>query len=315
MDAILASRLLPSHFSPLFSSPHRNPWLPLSLRTRRIRIQRLPSKSPKFRPKFSPVGYNFIVFSSLEASRSSPCSIQAPKEEAVEPDGRLLKCIAKRIALALFCFAIGFAPIRPLRVTAVAAPAAGVLEKKENGEAREKESKSKGHEYSDYTRRLLQTVSFLLRAVEEARKGNGDVKQVEEALKAVKAKKAELQNEIVDGLYAELKELKGEKERLEKRADKIVEEATKVKKEYDMSSGSADKERREEMERLEENLKRLDEEYNWIWERVGEIEDRILRRETVALSFGARELSFIEMECEELVQGFTREMRKKSMER
>lgn len=211
--------------------------------------------------------------------------------------------------MALFCFAIGFAPIRTLRLTAVAAPAAEVLEKKE------KELKSKGHEYSDYTRRLLETVSFLLRAVEETRKGNGDVKQVEEALKAVKAKKEELQNEIVDGLYAELKQLKGDKERLEKRAEKIVEEVTKAKKEYGRSFGGAGKEKRENVERLEENLRRLEEEYNWIWDRIGEIEDRILRRETVALSFGGRELSFIEMECEQLVQGFTREMRRKGMER
>lgn len=215
----------------------------------------------------------------------------------------------KQIALALFCFAIGFAPIRTLRLTAVAAPAAEVLEKKE------KELKSKGHEYSDYTRRLLETVSFLLRAVEETRKGNGDVKQVEEALKAVKAKKEELQNEIVDGLYAELKQLKGDKERLEKRAEKIVEEVTKAKKEYGRSLGGAGKEKRENVERPEENLRRLKEEYNWIWDRIGEIKDRILRRETVALSFGGRELSFIEMECEQLVQGFTREMRRKGMER
>ncbi|KAL4354390.1 hypothetical protein GQ457_06G018340 [Hibiscus cannabinus] len=56
------------------------------------------------------------------------------------------------------------------------------------------------------------------------------------------------------------------------------------------------------MEKLEEGIEKMEEEYNGIWERIGEIEDEILRRKTTSLSIGVRELCFIERECEELVQ-------------
>lgn len=296
MDAILASRLLPTHSAPLFS-------LPPSSRTRRLRIQKIAPKSAKPQPKIFPIGYKFAALSSIEAHGS---------KEPVVPEGRLLKCIARQVALTLFCFAIGFAPIRGLPVPAIAAPATEEKEKEELN------SNPKGHEYASCTRRLLETVSFLLRSVEEVRRGNGgDLRQVEAALKAVKAKKEELQSEVMNGLYAELRELKRDKERLEKRAEEIVDEVVKTKREYDKSFGKKGNERGGGVrkEKLEGSLRRLEEEYNWIWERVGEIEDRIFRKETVALSFGARELSFIESECEQLVQNFTREMRRKGTDR
>ena len=248
--------------------------------------------SSKSSPKFPSVLRKSLAFGSPEVRTSSSCSEQVA-------EGKLLKCIAKGIGLALVFLAVGFAPIRTVRAGAVAALVAEVLEEKE------KESNSKGHEYSNCTRRLLETVSFLLRSVEKARRGNGGAEQVEAALKAVKAKKEELQREIMDGLYAELRELKGDKEMLERRSEEIVAEAAKAK-----ARNAAEK-----VDEYEESLSRLEKEYKWVWERVGEIEDRILRRETLALSFGVRELCFIERECEQLVQGFTREMRRKGFDR
>ncbi|XP_062084344.1 probable inactive ATP-dependent zinc metalloprotease FTSHI 5, chloroplastic [Humulus lupulus] len=326
MDAILASRLLPTHFPPLFSSPHLNSSLPPFSRTRRIRIQSFASKLPKPQLIFFPNVYKFAAFSSIEACCSSPCSEPVVNEERVassilhspEPDGRLLKCVAKQIVLALFCFAIGFAPIRGIRVSAIAAPVAEVLDKRVKMNEKEKEkgneASSRSHEYADCTRRLLETVSFLLRSIEEARKGNGDLKQVEAAWKVVKAKKEELQDGIMNGLHAEVMELKREKEKLEKRSEDIVDAVAKTRKEYDKTVGNVGKELGDMSGRLEGSLKRLEQEYNSIWERVGEIEDMILRKETVAMSFGVRELCFIERECEQLVQGFAREMRRKGMD-
>ncbi|CAA2987215.1 probable inactive ATP-dependent zinc metalloprotease FTSHI 5, chloroplastic [Olea europaea subsp. europaea] len=45
-------------------------------------------------------------------------------------------------------------------------------------------------------------------------------------------------------------------------------------------------------------MRRWDSEYNEIWERIEEIEDSIVRKQTLALSIGARELLFIKRELE-----------------
>lgn len=177
----------------------------------------------------------------------------------------------------------------------------------------DKEVNSRGHEYSKYTKRLLETVSALLKSIEEVRRGNGDVKLVEAAWKAVREKKEELQEEILDSLDGELRELRRDKQVLVKRSDDVFAEVVKVKRDLDKLVGNVGKEKVKE--RAEGRLGRLEEEYNEVWERVGEIEDRILRRETSAMSFGVRELCFIERECEQLVQSFTRQMRRKGIER
>lgn len=206
--------------------------------------------------------------------------------------------------LALFCFAVGFAPFRTVRAIAAPVISEAVLDKEVN---------SKGHEYSKYTKRLLETVSVLLKSIEEVRRGNGDVKLVEAAWKAVRAKKEELQEEILDGLEGELRELRRDKQVLVKRSDDVFAEVVKLKRDLNKLVGNVGKEKVKE--RAEGRLGRLEEEYNEVWERVGEIEDRILRRETSAMSFGVRELCFIERECEQLVQSFTRQMRRKGTER
>ncbi|XP_015875583.2 probable inactive ATP-dependent zinc metalloprotease FTSHI 5, chloroplastic isoform X1 [Ziziphus jujuba] len=321
MDAIAASRLLPSPFAPHFSPPTlRNSYLASN---HRIRIQIFASKSPKFHRIFFPVRYGFGAFSSLEAHRNSRRYEQVVEDDeqvntvgnCSEPEGNLLRFIAKQALLTLFFLAIGFAPLRAVRVSALAAPVATeeVLNKKQNGKGKEMSSKS--HEYSECTRRLLETVSALTRRVEEVRKGNADLKQVEMELKAVKGQKEELQAEIMDSLYSELKELKRERGLLVKRSEGIVDRVVKTKKEYDKVLGDAgEKEDMDKVQMLEERLKELEEDYNSIWERVGEIEDQILRRETMALSFGVRELRFIERECEQLVENFSRQWRRKGLD-
>lgn len=228
-------------------------------------------------------------------------------------DGTMLNDIAKPIVYTLFCIAVGFLPFRTVRVPAIAAQVVEerVLDKKTNG-GEEDASNLRSHEYSDCTRLLLEAVSGVLRMIEEARKGNSSVEEVEAAFKAVKLKKEELQERILNELYMQLRGLKGEKAALEKRLDEVVDEVMKAKGEYERLVGkgvSGGKDARERIGRLEQILRRLEVEYDEKWERVGEIGDNILRRETVALSFGVREICFIERECDQLVKRFTQEMR------
>lgn len=170
--------------------------------------------------------------------------------------------------------------------------------------------KDKDHEYADYTRRLLETVSNLLKTVEEVRGGNGDVKRAKLALKEVKMRKEELQDEIMSGMYTELRELRLEKEKLVKRVGKIIDEVLMVQTEIESLKGE-----KVGAEELLDMIGTMEREYDELWERVGEIDDKMLRRETVAMSIGVRELCFIERECEELVKRFSREMRRRSIER
>lgn len=295
MDSIFSLSPLPNCFA-----PHRNPPFSIFTANRRIRIQTSASNSPK-RPQTPnhPIPIRYIP-KALCFPEASTCS----KEE--ERPVLAIERIAKQVLLALVCFGIGFAPFR----TAIAAPAVAeaVLD--------EKEVDYKGEGYSAFTKRLLETVAVLVRGVEKVRAGNGDVKLVEDAWKAVRAKKEELQEEILSGLHEELRKLRRSKEELVKRSDEIVEEVVKVKRDIEkLLRNSGKEEVKERVERMEERVERLEEEYSGVWERVGEIEDEILSRETLALSYGVRELCFIERECEQLVQNFTRQMRRKSVER
>lgn len=288
MDSILAS----SHSPPLFLNQIRSASLASSSRTRRFRVQRpSASKSLKFQSRPRLRGRSFVAF----------CSLLPETSPRIEPEGNSLKCIAKQVAMALLCVAVGLAPMRTLRGCAIAAPA--VAEASERKEREKEGSSYRGHESSDCTRKLLETTSLLLRSLDEARGGSGGEKQVAAAMAAVKVKKAEMQKEVMDRLYAELSEMKEDKKKLKARLEEIMAEAESLGKE----TGS-------ESER-EDRLGRLQEEHNWIMERIGEIDDRIMRRETSTFSFGVRELNFIERECEQLVQGFKKEMRRKGMDR
>lgn len=207
---------------------------------------------------------------------------------------------------ALFCIAVSFSPFK---VPAIAATVASEVKLDKKGREIETEVvlKEKDHEYADHTRRLLEMVSNLLKTVEEVRRGNSNVKRAKLALKAVKMRKKELQDEIMSGMYTELRELRLEKEKLVKRGGKIMDEFLMVQTEIESLKGE-----KVGAEELLDMIGRMEREYDELWERVGEIEDKMLRRETVALSIGVRELCFIERECEELVKRFSREMTRRS---
>ncbi|KAK4423260.1 putative inactive ATP-dependent zinc metalloprotease FTSHI 5, chloroplastic [Sesamum alatum] len=219
--------------------------------------------------------------------------------------------VAKPIAYALFCVVIGYlCPVFGFRKPALAAvavaPPAAVSEL-----VLSEENEEKGHEYSRYTRRLLEDVSRLLKVIEEAKNAGKEdfATNVEEGLEQVKTTKRALQEAILNGLHAELKTLKGEKEELMDRSEKILDKVSKVLREEEnlMRTGKGGGDR---IERLRDERMSLEEKYNDIWERIWDIEDLIARKETMAFSIGVRELLFIERECEALVEDFLREMRR-----
>lgn len=313
----MASFISPSlsHLFPL----HKDPPSPIKYRIRTTKLQRN-------RHKALPFVHSLCVFGFQGASKCSKSSQDLPldsprrlkqEKELVfsngflsKPEKGVFQCITRPIVLTLFCIAIGFYPLGalpPLAVADVAVASEVAVKKKEK--KLNKESNLKEHEFSNYTKSLLEEVSRLLKRIEEVRKGNGSVDEVKLVLKAVKGRKEELQREIMEGMYLEVRLLRKEKGKMENRSEEIVEEVEKEKKEFDNLREESDKER---MEALEERMRVMDEEYTSVWERIGEIGGEILRRETMALSVGVRELCFIERECEELVKRFSQEMRQKS---
>ncbi|CAN6888841.1 unnamed protein product [Brassica oleracea] len=253
----------------------------------------------------------------LGFARSSQSEAHVRSRELVYSAKRkesVMQFVSKPLVYALFCIAIGFSPVHSFQAPALALPfVSDVLRKRKKETLIEKEVvlKSIDHEFSGYTRRLLETVSVLLKSVEKVRKRDGDAAEVGAALEAVKEEKEKLEKEIMSGLYSDLSRFRKEREVLMERADGIVEEVLRLKKESERMLGKGD---REKAERLEESVDVMEREYNKIWERVDEIDDTVLKRETTTLSFGVRELMFIERECVELVKSFNREMKQKSSE-
>lgn len=220
---------------------------------------------------------------------------------------------------ALFCFAVGVSALGAFRVPpATAIAAAPVSNDVVPAKKRANKEKAKSHEYAECTEKLLETVSGLLRSVENVRNGTGGMNEVEAALKAVKTKKEEMRKEINGRLYPQLRVLRRDRGVLVNRAGEIIDEILSAKGEYEKlkrKKMELDEKEKARVERIEERVGELEDEYNGIWEKVGEIEDVISRKETVALSYGVREINFIERECEQMVERFKREMRHKDMER
>ncbi|KAK4799841.1 hypothetical protein SAY86_025206 [Trapa natans] len=213
----------------------------------------------------------------------------------------------KPIACVLFCIALNFTPIRRIQAPAIAAPVATELKLNERVDGHLSDSKEHGS--SSSTRRLLETVSAVLRCMEDIKRGNGSVEGLEAAMKAVKVKSAELQDEIMGVLYEDLRALRKEKEGLVKRSEEILDEALKLERGYKKLAVKGDKVK---VAKVEEKLGKLDEEYSDIWESVGEVDDMISRKETFALSIRVREIRFIEGECEALVEKFKVELQGRS---
>ncbi|KAK1316743.1 hypothetical protein QJS10_CPA05g00266 [Acorus calamus] len=212
---------------------------------------------------------------------------------------------AKPIALTLFCIAVGFAPFCAWQPRSIAAPVvADVLraDSKKKKTSTTEDSKFKDHEFSGHTRRLLEKVSVLLKRAEDVKSGKVEFEAVEDALTEVKSRRRELQEEILGLVNKELSALKGNRVMLIKRSGEVVDAALKVERELESLEKKGEEAEKQRMERLESSMKAAEEEYYWIWEKVGEIDDWISRKETLMYSVAIRELSFIQRECELFVE-------------
>ncbi|KAK9161714.1 hypothetical protein Syun_008055 [Stephania yunnanensis] len=256
-----------------------------------------------------------IGFGSFRGFGRSRFGGEANSVKLVEDCDGVVEFVRKTVALALFCVVLGFFPARRVQMPAMAVPFVGMFSR---GEAeRKSELNWKSHEYSGTTKELLKVVSVLLRRIEDVRSSKGGMSEVKEALKRVKLKRKELQEGILNALQGELRELRRQKVELVKRSEEIVDSAWKNKREQEKLLRKDDggkEELKEQLARLEEGLNVAEKEYDRLWEKVGDIEDQMLRRETMALSIGIRELSFIEQESELLVERFSSEMKHKNME-
>ncbi|XP_010926735.1 probable inactive ATP-dependent zinc metalloprotease FTSHI 5, chloroplastic isoform X1 [Elaeis guineensis] len=297
MESTILSSLLPSTLSfPLRRcQPRRHRWRPTAS-----------SRPPNL--CLPPINLSVSTSPTLPNPQSFEKSPNFPKNGT-----NFLDLARKPIALVLFCAAVGFLPMPAARFHAIAAPV-GVASREEV--KTQKGESSKDHEFSDYTQRLLAVVSVLLQRIEEVRSSKGDMDGVREALKEVKEKREEIQEEVLEKLNSELRELKREKEELIDRSGEVLDSALAARKERDWlleSEGGGD-EVKENVERLENNMSVAEKAYNELWEKIGEIDDRILRRETLTYSIAIRELSFIERESELLVERFSRRVRRDNLD-
>lgn len=238
----------------------------------------------------------------ISYSSSSLRSLQHSKP-STSIGNSVLESARRTLALAIFAAAISLLPFPAAHLLPAIAVSA-VAEKTEQGET------PNDHEFSGYTRRLLSVVSVLLRRVEDVKSGKGEMTGVKKALKEVKRCRMTIQDEVLGNLNSELTELKRVKKDLTKRSEKVFNSALKAMKERDMllDSELENQETKKRIEELERKMEHAESEYNDLWMKIGEIEDMIMKKETLTYSIAIRELSFIEKESELLVQRFGRRM-------
>ncbi|KAL8157828.1 hypothetical protein AgCh_002513 [Apium graveolens] len=231
----------------------------------------------------------------------------------------------KRVLVAVFCFVVGlcsFGGILKPRVVLAAPVASEVVKKSKRSKGKEKELSEvkesekvlkpvKGDYYSDYTKRLLEIVSGLLRSVKEVEASKRDVEDVKVWLKKVKVKKQELQDELLRKFDEELDIWKEEVDVLTRKSDKVLDRVMSAKKERESLEDENAKER---IMKLEEEMSIGEKEYNEITAKIDEIEDNLSMKEALVFNVAVREISYIERECKLLVENFSRNLRLKNMD-
>lgn len=257
------------------------------------------------------------AFRKLGVSGDGDCSAHSGKHSQLDSGGcggKLVALLQKPLALAVFGVAVGFFPFSVLQPPAFAAPAVAEVVTEGEIERSSDDSGAAGHEYSAYTRKLLEKIPPLLRSIEDVKAGRGGLDGVKKALSEIKVTKGRLQDEILQPLNAELSRWREEKEELESRSKQVYKLFWKANKEMEGLRSQGEKEN-ETMEELKSTVDRTDEEYSRLNEMLDEIEDRISKRESFCFSVGIRELAFIERESEQLVERFSRRWKQQNMER
>lgn len=233
--------------------------------------------------------------------------------------------ITKRVLVAVFCLVVGlcsFGGILKPGVVLAAPVATEVVKKSKKSKGKEKELSEvkesekvlkpvSGDYYSDYTRRLLEIVSGLLKSIKEVEAGKGDVKDVKVWLKNVKVKKQELQDELLRKFDEELDIWKEEVDVLTRKSDKVLDKVMSAKKERE---NLEDENAKEQIMKLEEEMSIGEKEYNEITAKIDEIEDNLSMKEALVFNVAVREISYIERECKLLVENFNRNLRLKNID-
>ncbi|XP_063940731.1 probable inactive ATP-dependent zinc metalloprotease FTSHI 5, chloroplastic [Daucus carota subsp. sativus] len=233
--------------------------------------------------------------------------------------------ITKRVLLTVFCFVVGlcsFGGLSRPRAVLAAPVATEVVKKSKKSKGKEKELRKvkesekvlkpvKGDYYSDYTKRLLEIVSGLLRSIKEVELGKGDVRDVKTWLKKVKLKKQELQDELLRKFDEELDIWKEEVDVLTRKSDKVLDKVMSARKERESLE---DENAKEQIMKLEEEMSIGEKEYNEIMDQIDEIEDNLSMKEALLFHVAVREISYIERECQLLVENFNRNLRLKNID-
>lgn len=249
---------------------------------------------------------NFSPFQNLESSSIDIKSRNSPNTSSYnDNDESLLNSITKPIVCALFCIALGIFPIAGFRVpAAIAAPSVKTWLFRSRQKA---EKVVKGHQYSRYTQRLLDTVPMLLRSIQAVKSGRMSVDVLEDRLDYVIDRREMLQQEIMNRLYANTRGFREEREMLLQQTEEILKSLLKAKMEEESLLRNAqgnDVAVKGEIEKVQEKINRNVEAYNRAWEIIYQNDDEIAKREAVALNIGVRELLSIQQECVALVGNF-----------
>ncbi|KAL9257626.1 putative inactive ATP-dependent zinc metalloprotease FTSHI 5, chloroplastic [Drosera capensis] len=319
--------------------PHRNR---LKTLKSRLPISRFPSHTLKIPLKVRALCYLKVPVSSNPSIPRKKGffgypfgSIEGKKGDEGSGEGRVLEgftvgggignngvfdwCVLRSVVLVVICVVIGSVPVRGFQAPAAALPSiTGFVWRKKKEKA---ETRVPNHEYSEYTKSLLDEVSGVLKMIDEVRGSKREVCDVEDALKEVKWKSEELQAEIVSGMYRKQRKLYLERESLVSALDVASYQFSEAKSEWDVLLDQLkfghveDKQAREMMESRVENLEAtldgLMTKSDQLSEKIADVEQQIERTELKALSIGVRELASIEQECEHLVSDFVQDMRRK----
>ncbi|XP_045809012.1 probable inactive ATP-dependent zinc metalloprotease FTSHI 5, chloroplastic [Trifolium pratense] len=256
---------------------------------------------------------------TLSSNQRNDTVLAVTSKNEQPPAPTISQCLTKQLIRALFCFAVGVSSFRIASPPAFAIPVISSVEFLD----KIKLNVSNQHEYSDCTQRVLKTVPRLLKSIEEARKGNYDIEDVERALTVVAFESDEVKREIVERMHPGLIDLKEELRLLEMKELEITEQMEDVKREYDRLKekeldggeklkGNVVNEVEKKM--LETRMEELENKCNEILGEIDEMKDLISRKETMALSCGVLEVVFIEKECEQLVERFKQELKDKKLE-
>lgn len=250
-------------------------------------------------------------------------SHSSPKTSKGLQFSSLLNHARQPFVIMLFSIVLGFTPNPHSNLYAIAVPA---MVASQNVAKSKKADASNDHEFSVYTKELLESVPILEERIKEVKEGKGEMSVVKEALKTIREKRKRIEKVILGNLGKETEQLVIEKVQYLSKAEAILEVAFQLREELSKlmrrekarsgtSKGEVVVKEKERIDELEGRLEELEREFNGLAENVQELDQRIEMRERFTISVGIREIMFVERECEELVGELNKWLEQKEIER